>query len=304
MNNKINSQFFNNYINFVDRISKENNYEANIRHLLYVIVPAFILKYDNEHTILKCFEEIKIHLSNNEDPRVTASFNRVLTRRGDELYTEKRVIINQYKTASLTNLIDSIVHEYNHAVNSYNNEILVKEDKIKVRTGLSYLVYDKNLNFLYRSKELALEEVINTSQTEEIINIINSFDYNDVDNSEFSNFLYALKHEIKKDKYQSLAYHFESQITEVLINNKTFTPTVNSLRYKGFIEDIPNMFDNVIGRKGSYKTLNNLLEEVSSLIIKYSKAKFFKRFILNKLFDRTQKIKLLIEEYDNNSIFR
>lgn len=304
MNNKLNPQFFNNYITFVDKIAKENNYESNIRHLLYVIVPAFILKYNNEKMILRCFEEIKIHLSNTEDPTVTASFNRVLNKRGENLYTDKYVVINQYKTASMTNLIDSIVHEYNHAINSYNNEIVVEEDKIKVRTGLSYLVYDKDLKFLYNSKELALEEVINTSQTEEIINIINSFDYNSVDNSELSDFLYALKHEIKEDKYQSLAYYFESQITEVLIKNKTFIPTVNSLRYKGYIDDIPNMFDNVIGKEGSYNYLNKQLGEVSLLVIKYSKAKFFKKFILNKIYEKTKKIRDLIEEYDNNSIFR
>ena len=38
----------------------------------------------------------------------------------------------------------------------------------------SYLIYDrKTLRFIEKSKESYLEEVINTEQTEEIINIIN-----------------------------------------------------------------------------------------------------------------------------------
>ena len=172
------NKFLEKYISFVDRISNKYNYQDNIRHLLYLIVPGFVIKYgvSNESLILRCFEEVIIFVSGTENQVVTASFNRKLFKSGSLYTTNKYIVINEYKKANLTNLIDSIVHEYNHAVNSINNEISYDDKYVKLRTGLSYLVYDKNtLKFIYKSKESYLEEVINTEQTEEIINIINSF---------------------------------------------------------------------------------------------------------------------------------
>ena len=77
------------YIVFVNSISEAFNYDSNIKHLLYLIVPAFVLKYgiDKESTILKCFETIKISETGTKNEYVLASFNRHLVK--DE---------NNYKT--------------------------------------------------------------------------------------------------------------------------------------------------------------------------------------------------------------
>ena len=74
--------FLDKYILFVDEISKKFRYDDNIRHILYVIVPAFISQYgvSNEAFILKCFREIKIYASGNSNSLVTATFNRSLQR--------------------------------------------------------------------------------------------------------------------------------------------------------------------------------------------------------------------------------
>ena len=77
----MNSFDFNRYISFVDDISNEMDYPNSIRHLLYVIVPAFIINYgvDNERLILECFRKTKIYLSNNiPDDNVNAYFDRKL----------------------------------------------------------------------------------------------------------------------------------------------------------------------------------------------------------------------------------
>ena len=295
------------YVLFVDEISKKNHYENNIRHLLYLIVPAFVLKYgvNSENTIKKCFEEIPILITGTEDKYVTASFNRKLKRDGNGYKTIKFILLNKYKTSSkISELMDSIIHEYNHAVNSYNNEISYDDKYIKIRTGLSFLLYDKNtLSFVKKTEEVNLEEIINTEQTEDIINIINSLNSNDIKNEEFKNTLYTLDKEIK-NKYESEAYSFESYICEELMKNKTFTPTVNNLRFKGFVEDIPNMFDDVIGKKGSYKELNVLLTSIQELEIKYMKSFLFKKRILNKLSTKSKEVVNLIKEYDEKCIFK
>ena len=37
---------------FIDKISDKYNYDSNIRHLLYLIIPAFIIKYDLNKLII------------------------------------------------------------------------------------------------------------------------------------------------------------------------------------------------------------------------------------------------------------
>ena len=88
------------------------------------------------------------------------------------------------------------------------------------------------------------------------------------------------------------------------MKNKTFTPTINNLRFKGFVEDIPNLFDNVIGRDGSYKELNDLLTSIYELEIKYMKSVLFKKRILNKIRIKTKEVVNLIKEYDEKCIFK
>lgn len=299
--------FLNKYIALIDSICKEYNYEPNIKHLLYLIVPAFIVKYgpSNENAILDCFKKVKIYISSKTDKVITASFNRVLNKNAAGYYTDKYVKINNYSGSSLPVLIDNIVHEFNHAVNSMNNEISYDDNFVKVRTGLSTINYDrKTLKFIDKSPEISLEEVLNTTQTEEIVDIINSFGKFNIDNIEFSNMLYALKNEISGSNYSSDAYEYQKYICDELIKNKTFTPTINNLRFKGFTEDIPGLFDSVIGRDGSYKKLNKLLAEVHVLVLKYSKAKFFKNRIINQLRSKSNEVLALIKEYDSKCIFK
>ena len=188
------------YVVFVNTISEAFNYNGNIRHLLYLIVPAFVLKYgiDKESTILKCFETIKISETGVKNEHVLASFNRHLVKDGTNYKTIKYILLNKFTSENaISEIMDSIIHEYNHAINSYNNEITYDDKYVKLRTGLSYLIYDKNtLSFIEKSEEVSLEEIINTEQTEEIINIINSFNTFDIDNTEFKTTLYTLSKEI------------------------------------------------------------------------------------------------------------
>ncbi len=299
--------FLNKYIEFVNQISSENNYENNIKHLLYLIVPAFVYKYgiNNESSILECFEKVKIYTTNEKNEYVKATFNRILKKDINGYYTEKYIMINDYSLTDLPSLIDDIIHEFNHAINSINNEITYDDKYIYVRTGLSKVVYDKEtLKHLKNGNEVALEEILNTSQTEEIMNILNYFGDFKIENYELNSMLHALKNEIGVEPYKSNAYQYQKYICDELINNKTFTPTISNLRLKGFIEDIPNLFDNVIGRENSYKRLNSLLTEMHELIIKYSNAHFFKKNILNKIRSKSNDIIGLIKEYDDKTIFK
>ena len=64
---------------FIDKISDEYGYDSNIRHLLYVIIPAFIIKYgiSKEKLILDTFKEIIIINSNKESNMVKAYYSSI-----------------------------------------------------------------------------------------------------------------------------------------------------------------------------------------------------------------------------------
>ena len=78
------NKFIEKYIEFVDMISIKHRYESNLKHLLYLIVPAFVIKYDlkNEKHILKVFEEVPMLISGKEDKVVTGAFSRKLVKDG------------------------------------------------------------------------------------------------------------------------------------------------------------------------------------------------------------------------------
>ena len=301
------NKFIEKYIEFVDNISVKYRYESNLKHLLYLIVPAFVIKYDfkNEKHILKVFEEVPMILSGKEDKIITGAFSRSVIRDGNGFKTIKVIILNEYRTANLVELLDNIVHEYNHAVNSINNEITYDDKYVKVRTGLSHILYDrKTLEFVSKSDEVALEEILNTMQTEEIINIINSFGKKQIDNYEFSSMLYSLKNAIVKEEFKSTAYRYDSYLTNELVKNKTFTPTINNLRLNGNVDDIPYLFDNVLGRDGEYERLNKLLTIIHKKEVEYSKRTLFRNMLLNDIKKDSMKVLNLIREYDNKCIFK
>ena len=56
------NEFLNRYIDFVDNLSNKYNYSSNIKHVLYLIIPAFVIKYGikEERSILSCFNSIPI----------------------------------------------------------------------------------------------------------------------------------------------------------------------------------------------------------------------------------------------------
>ena len=223
---------FNRYISFVDEISNDMNYPNSIRHLLYVVVPAFIINYgiENERLILECFRKTKIYLSNNiPDNNVNAYFDRKLYK-DDSYYSHKFIVIRKNDVDRYITFIDSIVHEFNHALNSMVNEINFDKECITLRTGISFIKYDTNLNPINKDDSFVLEEVINTKQTIDIINVISNMSSYNIENIEVSNLLQAINGEIKNIDYKSDAYYLETTIAKPLLDNKTFSSTLKQLR--------------------------------------------------------------------------
>jgi len=306
------NEILNKYIKFTNELSNKYNYSSNIKHVLYLIIPAFIIKYglSEERKILSCFENIPIYISDIENKKFTAYFNRKLHSKEDSgnttYYSSKEIVINNYRDSSLIELIDNLVHEFNHAVNSISNEIKWNDEVVSLRTGLSYIHFYKDdiSRVKTRSKDIVLEEIINTKQTESIIDIINSFNKYDIENSEFSNTLYALKHDIDKGGYKSNAYYFQAYICKELMKNKTFIPTVENLRFKGNIDDIEKWFDDITGIKESYNKLTSLLDEILKRESELSKVKLFKKFKINNIMAKSREVLDIVNIFDKNCIYK
>lgn len=284
---------------FIEKICDRYGYDSNIRHLLYLIIPAFIIKYGIKHEklILNTFENIKIISSNKIDKNVLAYYYSSPILKDNKYITVKNMVIQNYNNISLINLLDNLVHEFNHAVNSYLNEIKETNKYLYIRTGLTNKIYRKeDLSFIKKEDSYILEEIINTKQTNDIINIIKEFD-ND------NNTIYAINSETK-EKYNSNSYYLQSYITKEIIENKTFIYTLENLRLNGEINEIEKWFDDITGVKDSYKEFIKELKEIHDLEIEYTKKRFFKRFTLNKIKDKSKSIMRMISKFNNSVNFK
>lgn len=307
MNSKIINTYFDKYKSIADNISHTYGYDDNMKHLLWIIITAFIIKYGikNESIILDCFKKTKVVIWQSNNSKVSAYFDRKLLFNGD-YYTQKYIVVNANNSDKYIMYFDTIIHEFNHAVNSMKNEIKVENDTIFLRTGLSYSIYNKNSILIGEGKtnEYVLEEIINTKQTEDILNAIIGFNNLEIDDLEVSTFLKSMNSESAFEKYKSSAYLFQSYICEKLLNNKTFFSTLEKLRFDGDIENVGNWFDNIVGKKGEYNKLNNLLCKTFQLENEFSNRILFKNRIINKISKYNKMISEIINTFDNNCIYK
>lgn len=306
LDDNILNQLFDLSRNFVDNELKDYNYSSDITHLLYIIIPAFIIKYgfDNKNKITKAFKIVPFVEKKNDEKKLQAYYASIPVEVGPQFITKKFIVLNRYLDKPLMELIDNIVHEYNHAVNSINDEIKWDEKNLYVRTGLTFIRYNRH-DYKDNSKEdsYILEEIINTKQTEEIIDIINSFNKYNINDSTISTTLYNINNYIKGN-YSSEAYLFQSSLCKELMSNNTLISVLSNMRFQGIIDEIPYFFDNVTGIEDSYNKLIKILNESVKLEEEYSKKKFFKRKIIRNVLKLYGEAKEIIDTFNRNYHFK
>ena len=295
-----NTQFLlSKYVLFVDEIGFKYQYPDNIKHLLYVIVPAFVIKYGikKEHLILECLREIPIIITGKEEVRYQALYVSYPYKDG-EIKTKKAIYLNRYNNIPFLQLIDNLIHEINHAINSFKNEIIIKEKIFYLRTGLAKTVFDKNsFELIEKEKDYVLEEIINSKQTESIVDIIMNLKDLKINNTKIQNTLEAIKNSIR-DKYISSSYFLMKHYCQKLLNNKTFLLTLENLRIEGNIDDIAIWFNGIYGSDSGYKTLIELLYQMLEL---QNKKGFFNKRKRNDIAKQLIKIS---HQFNQNCNFR
>ena len=287
---------------FVDTLCDDYQYDSNIRHILYLVVPAFILKYgmNKEKIIHNTLKEVKILKSNQASKQVKGYYNARPIRFGNEIKVIKHLALFNYNSISLIDLLETLVHEINHAINSYNNTIRITKKYICLRTGLTHLIYDKEtLEPIKKDDSYILEEIINTKQTDDVINIIKGFDKN---NSLISSTIFSINGETPT-VYVSESYYLEGYICKEIINNRTFIRTLENLRLSGEVYSVSAWFDDIYGKKGTYKEMINLLKEIIDLEREFSNKRLFKTPIINKIRSYSRRVMNIIEKFNENSNF-
>lgn len=303
MNKEYLNNLINESINFSDELSTKYNYPDNVTHLLYIIIPAFIIKYENKKdTIKNCFSSTLITISNEHNKTIPAYYSSIPYYENNEVRTKKVVVLNNYNNSDLIELLDSVVHEFNHAVNSFINEVNI-DSYVTLRTGIVHNYFDKDtLKYIKKDESVILEEVINTKQTEDIINIIKSFSNYEIESSSVNSTLYSISHSF--DKYKSNAYLLEGLVCKKLLENKTFISTFEKLRFDGYVDDIYHFFDSIVGSEGSLVELSILLSKSLELVKDYSNSKFFKKRKINKINSITTRALKIVETFNNNTVYK
>ena len=286
--------------NFIDELCDDYGYDSNIRHLLYLIVPAFIIKYglNKDKLIHNTLREVKIYKSNQISKQVKGYYVARPIKLGEELEVIKHLVLYNYNSISLINLLETLVHELNHAINSYNNTVKITNKYICIRIGVTHLIYDKNtLESLKKDNSYILEEIINTKQTDDIINIIKGFDAN---NPLISSTIFSINGETPT-VYISDSYYLEGYICKEITNNRTFIRTIENFRLSGEIYNVSSWFDDIYGKKGTYKEMINLLITIIELEKEYSNKKILKKAILNKIRNYSNRVMNIINKFNENS---
>lgn len=303
------SEFINKLINdeiiFCDNISIKYSYPENITHLLYVIIPAFVLKYGigNRRLIEDCFSNIPIMINDKQDNVYQAYYFSKPKYVNNDIVTTKGIVLQNYKNIGLMQLVDNLVHEFNHAINSLNNEVKIDKN-ILIRTGIVYNYFDKNnLSFIKKGEEVIIEEVINTKQTELIIEKIKAFSNFDITNTVVLNTLYAIYHAFDIN-YKSNSYLLESLVCKEILENKTFISTFETLRFDGQVDDLHHFFDNIVGYDGALVKLSKYLTKSLELQKQYSKTKLFKKHKFNQIIDINKQALEIVKKFNDNTIYK
>ena len=300
----MNPKLIEKYLPFIQNLSNTYSYDSNITHLLYLIIPAFVTKYSiyQENLILNTFQNTKIITTSKKDKIVEAYYTSIPKYQNEQIITTKYIIIQNYENISLVQLLDNLVHEFNHAINSYNHEIKIDNNIFTLRTGLTHISYSiNNLTPLQKENTHILEEILNTHQTEQIINLIKT--YHDPTNELINNTIYSINNETLKN-YTSKSYYLENLLMKQILENKTFISTLNNLRLTGDINNIEEWFNNITNQKDSYQKLNNYLQEIMNLEQKLITQKLFQSITINKIKKYISLVLDIINTFNQNCNYK
>ena len=172
---------------------------------------------------------------------------------------QRKIFFFEICVYSYGEILECIVHEINHVVNSMNEVRVDGDDYISIRTGLSNSIFHVDGTIVQEKK--ALEEVYNALQTCDIIDCIFSFAQYDIKDPNIRESIERLKSDHQYG-YRCQGYSLLTPIFKPLYDCDRFNLVVRESRLEGTLDKIELAFDSEAG-EGAYKLLGEYFDELN-----------------------------------------
>ena len=260
--------FINDIIYKVNDILKSKKNKQNISDYLYLVSIGLILKYDKriEEDLFNLLDKTEIITSYNKITKIAKVFGK------DDLFKDDNIKIWTFYDTNLdkyyvcikdTNklegmlFLEMLVKEFNQLLNSiYNNKIIEDGCEI-IRSGLCQeYVYD---NKIVKIEGNIINEVFNILQSEEIIKLILSLRYENIECDNIRKILEGFKI-VNVDDYTFTGNNVLVNIFRRLYNIEDFKNMITNVLLNGNINRLKESIDDTLGFD-AYKILDYNLTE-------------------------------------------
>ena len=247
----------------VDEISQNKASQNDFKSFQYLIFAGMISYYGFEHidAIYKAFHNTEfINVSSDSNGvfdeagrRTTADCQTVLSFRNGK-YHIKNSIRYLLSISDVSQLLDCLIHEVNHVVNSVMSPICKRDSSLVYRMGVNIYALDDSF-----SESEILEETFNVLQTQEIKGHIRSF----LNYSIYDSNIAATLDILRRAKVNWGEIGYESVVPDIkpLYLHRDFNCLLKENRLSGDIKEIRFAFDQKVGI-GSFVDLSNHLEAI------------------------------------------
>lgn len=245
----------------IDDIASKNCKRNDFKNLQYLIFAGMVSYYGFEHisAIYKAFQTTEFIDASNSDVldklgRKTTADSKAAISFVNGKYYIQRSIHYFYSISDVEQLLDSLIHEVNHFVNSVMSPICKRADSLVYRTGVKIsALYDSFL------ESDILEEAINVLQTQEIKEHIRSF----LNCSIYDSNIAATLETIRRANMNWIELGYESVVSDIkpLYFQRDFNHLLKENRLSGDIKEIRSAFDQKVGT-GSFIELSNSLDAI------------------------------------------
>ncbi len=150
-------------------------------------------------------------------------------------------------------LVERIVHQMNHVINSRKNSICRKQGRLASRMGMALDYFSSRQN-----ESLMIEETINGLQTEDICGKIRDFGCFDLNDSSLSRIINLMSSDVEEFK----DYDIIGEVVKPLYDDSNFRGVLVDKRLSGRLSGIREEFDSKAG-EGTYNVLLACCDEVA-----------------------------------------
>lgn len=279
--------FINQIVLTLDNLFKDKKVSQELLDYLYLIAAGMITNYGIQYygDILKVFEDVnfaygkkdvyakvnddlKLQLdrefSNNSCAEALTMFDiHEIGKFGylPMLKIDYLVCVLNNKANSLT-LLEYLTHELNHILMSQKNTFSFKEDAILLRNGLFKALVVGDNHPLESGR--AINEVVNTLQTEDVMKCIFSFKNYGIENEKFNNALKIVEN-ANKLTYRASGYELFVNLFRPLYEEDAIKKMFNRNIIEGKVDEVHKYFDDVLG-VGSFDRMSKKLDSIYVLL--------------------------------------